>query len=99
MATSVAVYLLQQFVSSNSDSHVPLLFVLAVLFISRFTDGYIYGLVASMVAVVGVNYVFTYPYFEFNFTITGYPLTFLSHAGGFDQCRNTYDTDQAAGAD
>ena len=33
-ATSVAVYLLQQFVSSNSDSHVPLLFVLAVLFIS-----------------------------------------------------------------
>ena len=77
-ATSVAVYLLQQFVSSNSDSHVPLLFVLAVLFISRFTDGYIYGLVASMVAVVGVNYVFTYPYFEFNFTITGYPLTFLS---------------------
>lgn len=49
-ATSVAVYLLQQFVSSNSDSHVPLLFVLAVLFISRFTDGYIYGLVASMVA-------------------------------------------------
>lgn len=77
-ATSAAVYLLQQFVSSNSDSHVPLLFVLAVLFISRFTDGYIYGLVASMVAVVGVNYVFTYPYFEFNFTITGYPLTFLS---------------------
>lgn len=57
---------------------MPLLFVLAVLFISRFTDGYIYGLVASMVAVVGVNYVFTYPYFEFNFTITGYPLTFLS---------------------
>ena len=31
-ATSVAVYLLQQFVSSNSDSHVPLLFVLAYLF-------------------------------------------------------------------
>lgn len=76
--TSVAVYLLQHFISSSSDSHVPLLFVLAVLFISRFTDGYIYGIVASMVAVVGVNYVFTYPYFEFNFTITGYPLTFLS---------------------
>lgn len=27
-ATSVAVYLLQQFVSSNSDSHVPLLLCL-----------------------------------------------------------------------
>lgn len=63
---------------ADSDTHVPLLFVLAVLFISRLTDGYIYGILASMVAVVGVNYMFTYPYFEFNFTLTGYPLTFLA---------------------
>lgn len=67
--------LLQQFVTT--DIHVPLLFVLAVLFVSRFTDGYIYGIVASMLGVIGVNYVFTYPYFEINFTIAGYPLTFL----------------------
>ena len=32
---------------------------------------------ASLIAVVGVNFVFTYPYFALNFTITGYPLTFL----------------------
>lgn len=75
-ATSVAVYLLQQFVSSNSDSHVPLLFVLAVLFISRFTDGYIYGLVASMVAVVGVNYVFTYPILNLILRLQGIRLHF-----------------------
>jgi len=31
-----------------------------------------------MVAVVGVNYIFIYPYFEINFSITGYPLTFLA---------------------
>ncbi len=67
--------LLQQFVTT--DIHVPLLFVLAVLFVSRFTDGYLYGIVASMLGVIGVNYVFTYPYFEINFTIAGYPLTFL----------------------
>lgn len=30
-----------------------------------------------MAAVVLVNYVFTYPYFELNFSITGYPLTFV----------------------
>lgn len=73
---SLFCLLLQMFVST--DSHVPLIFVLAVLFISRFTDGYVYGVMASMLAVIGVNFVFTYPYFEINFTITGYPLTFLS---------------------
>lgn len=63
---------------ASTDTHVPLIFVLAVLFISRFTQGYVYGIAASVLAVVGVNFVFTYPYFKFNFTITGYPLTFLA---------------------
>ncbi len=63
---------------SNSDFHVPMLFVLAVLFISLLTDGYVYGIIASMAAVIGVNYIFTYPYFALNFTITGYPMTFLT---------------------
>lgn len=63
---------------SESDTHVPLLFVLAVVLVSRFTEGYVYGILASMIAVVGVNYVFTYPYFEINFSLTGYPLTFLA---------------------
>lgn len=62
---------------SNQSSHVPLLYVLAVFFVSRLTDGYCYGILASMIAVVGVNYVFTFPYFEVNFTLTGYPVTFL----------------------
>lgn len=73
---SLVALVLQNFVTT--DTHVPLLFVLAVLFVSRFTEGYVYGIVASMVAVVGVNYVFTYPYFEINFTLTGYPLTFVA---------------------
>ena len=62
---------------SESDNHVPLIFVLAVVLVSRFTEGYIYGVLASMIAVVGVNYVFTYPYFAFNFTLSGYPMTFF----------------------
>ena len=63
---------------SESDLHVPLIFVLTVLVVSRLTEGYFYGIITSIVAVIGVNYVFTYPYFAFNFTISGYPLTFLS---------------------
>lgn len=63
---------------SSSDNAVPMVFVLAVLMTARLTDGYFYSLIATVISVIGVNYVFTYPYFEFNFTITGYPLTFLT---------------------
>ena len=75
-ASGIFCFLLQRL--GPTDTHVPLLFVLAVLFVSRFTDGYVYGIVASMVAVIGVNYMFTYPYFALDFTITGYPLTFIA---------------------
>lgn len=61
----------------NSGFASPI-FVLTVLLISRFTTGYLYGLVASLLGVVCVNYVFTYPYMELDFTMSGYPLTFLA---------------------
>lgn len=64
--------------NGHGDSAVPLVFVLAVLLTARFTEGYFYGFFSSIVSVFGVNYAFTYPYFEFNFTLTGYPLTFLT---------------------
>lgn len=64
-------------VISETDSHVPLIFVLVVLLVSLFTDGYLFGLASSIISVVGVNFVFTYPYFHLNFYMTGYPLTFL----------------------
>lgn len=62
----------------DSDNAVPLVFVLAVLVTARLTDGYLYSLIASIISVFGVNFAFTYPYFEFNFSITGYPFTFLA---------------------
>lgn len=61
----------------ESRTHVPLVYVLAVLLISRFTDGYLYGVVSAIASVVCVNYIFTYPYFAVDFTIAGYPITFL----------------------
>ena len=62
----------------HNDSAVPLVFVLAVLLTARCTEGYFYGMFASVVSVFSVNFAFTYPYFEFNFTLTGYPITFLT---------------------
>lgn len=53
-------------------------FVLATLLISRLTDGYFHGIVAAILGVFCVNFAFTYPFLAFNFTIDGYPLTFLT---------------------
>ena len=61
----------------DSDVYVALIFELCVVLVSRFTDGYLFGLLASVVGVIGINYIFTFPYYQLNFTISGYPLTFL----------------------
>lgn len=62
----------------TNSGYVSMIFILAVFLASRFTDGYVYGIVASVLGVLGVNYVFTYPYMAFNFTLTGYPIAILS---------------------
>lgn len=54
-----------------------IIYILAVVIVSRVTSGYIWGIVASFLGVIGVNYYFTYPYFKINFIMNGYPLTFL----------------------
>ena len=62
----------------DGSGYVNLIFVLAVATISRWTEGYFWGIFSAVSGVLLVNYVFTYPYWEFNFTITGYPFTFLA---------------------
>jgi two-component system sensor histidine kinase KdpD len=62
----------------GSDTYVPMIFVMAVFLISKYTNGYLFGIVSSFIGVILVNYIFTYPYFAFNFTISGYPITFIS---------------------
>ena len=64
--------------ADSSDGFASPVFVLAVLLISRLTTGYLFGLIASVLGVICVNFVFTYPYWAVNFTISGYPLTFLT---------------------
>ena len=73
---SLLCIMLQQI--STSDVHVPIIFVLVVLIVSLLTDGYFYGILAALTSVIAVNYAFTMPYMEFNFTLYGYPLTFIT---------------------
>ena len=48
---------------------VPAIVVLGVFLIAVFTDGYSYGVLASICSVLVLNYAFTFPYFKINFTI------------------------------
>lgn len=73
-ATSVSMMFVKL---DGDDSYTSLIFVLAVFIISWKTGGYIYGLGASIAGVIAVNYYFTYPYSAMNFSITGYPITFI----------------------
>ena len=42
-----------------------MVYILAVVFISRFSHGYISGVIASFFRIFFVDYIFTYPYMEF----------------------------------
>ena len=64
--------------TNSGDGFASPVFVLVVLLVSRFTNGYLFGLVSALLGVVCVNYVFTYPYFQIDFTMAGYPLSFLA---------------------
>ena len=53
----------------GTPSLVPAMFTLGVFLISLYTDGYVYGIVASLLSMLVVNFAFTYPYFRINFWI------------------------------
>ncbi len=62
---------------SQNSANVALLYILALVLIARITDGYLWGIFASLIGVVCVNFLFTYPYLALNFTLAGYPVTFI----------------------
>lgn len=64
-------------IQKDSSVNIAILYILSVMLTARYTNGYVYGIIASLISVICVNYMFTYPYFELNFTLTGYPITFL----------------------
>lgn len=53
-----------------SESLVSVVFVLAVFLISLITQGYAWGILASLASVLIDNYVFTFPFFAFNFLLS-----------------------------
>ena len=63
---------------SRNSTSVAIIYILAVMLVARYTNGYVPGVVASFLGVICVNYVFTYPFMRLNFSIDGYPITFVA---------------------
>ena len=68
MAASFGISLLLQGALDISE-HITTLFAFAVFLISLVTDGFWYGTAATVASVIAINYAFTYPYFDMDFTV------------------------------
>ncbi|WP_455718075.1 sensor histidine kinase [Anaerosporobacter sp.] len=76
LCSTLFAFLLFFFAGKNS-TNITLVYILALILTSRYTDSYRYGICSSLVYVILVNYFFTYPYFTLDFTLSGYPITFF----------------------
>lgn len=61
--------------AGGQNYSVTALYVMAVVLCSLLTSGYVYGIITALVGVIAINYFFMYPYWGFDFTASGYPLT------------------------
>lgn len=64
-------------INPSGTSNISLIYILAIILISNHTDKYRYGILAAIFSVFSINYLYTYPFHAFNFTMSGYPFTFL----------------------
>lgn len=59
------------------ESNLIVSFILGVLFVAKYTDGYYYGVFASVIGVLSFNFFFTEPYYTFLAYRADYPVTFI----------------------
>lgn len=60
-----------------SDSTIIIVYILGVLVTSRYTSGYWYGIISSLIAVLAFNFFFTEPVYTFTAYDSQYPVTFI----------------------
>lgn len=58
------------------EVNIVIIYLLSVLLIARFTQGFVYGIIASLAATVTFNFVFTEPYFTLSVNDPSYFVTF-----------------------
>lgn len=64
----LSVFLLNLFMQKlfNTQTLIPMVFVLGIFVISLKTQGYFWGIFVSLVSVLAVNYAFTFPFYAFD---------------------------------
>lgn len=63
--------------AGESSANIALIYTLGLIITTLNTTGYSFGLIFAVLSVICINYFFSYPFFEPNFTMSGYPVTFL----------------------
>ncbi|MBO5994531.1 MAG: DUF4118 domain-containing protein [Firmicutes bacterium] len=63
--------------ASDPTLNIAMLYTVGAFIAARYTDGYLYGILYAVFAVLSVNFFFTYPVGTLNFSIEGYQVTFL----------------------
>jgi two-component system, OmpR family, sensor histidine kinase KdpD len=63
------------------ESNIIVAYILGVLLVARQTDGYLYGILASVIGVLTFNFFFTEPHYTFLTYRPDYPVTFAIMLG------------------
>lgn len=62
---------------NKNTANITIIYTLALILTALKTSGYLYGILSAVFCVIAVNFFFSYPYFRFNFSLDGYPVTFI----------------------
>lgn len=78
IVTTAIALALREVVEKIMTPTMAIFYILGIILVARYTDGYVWGALFDVLSILSVNYFFTYPYQGFNLTIEGYPVTFAS---------------------
>jgi len=60
-----------------SETNIVIVYLLSILLIARFTSGFVYGIIATLIATFAFNYFFTEPFFTLSVNDPAYLITFI----------------------
>lgn len=75
MIISTLISLMFRYIGFN-ESNIIMVYILGVLFVAKYTEGYFYGICSSIIGVLTFNFFFTEPYYTFSAYRADYPVTF-----------------------
>lgn len=62
---------------SDPTLNIAMMYTVGIFITAWLTDGYLTGLLFTVASVLSVNFFFTYPYQQVNFSLDGYQVTFI----------------------